>query len=490
MQNEIITGIYIRVSTEDQAKDGFSINAQKEKLTKYAESNDWKIFDYYIDDGISGKNLTDRPEVNRMLRDIKNKKINNVLIYKLDRLTRSVKDLIDLIELFEKNDCTFNSQTEKIDTSNAVGRMFVKIIGIFAEFERENLAERVSFGYEQKTREGYYTNTNGVYGYDYDLKNHKLVVNELEKKLVERVFDLYLEGYSYFKISKLFNEENIPTKRNGHWAPSTIKQILSNPLYIGQVRYGLSKNKKDKSFVTDGKDIEPIIDLNKFNLVAKVSGTRKRFFTRRYSNESAYFFHFLKCSCGGTISAKQQIQRGKLYITYKCNNAIRGFCNSKGFSHNKIEICFLDYLDNFELMKSNKKIMEEKKSTQNDALNLIEINNKKIQKMEDKKKNIRIKFINDEITIDEYHILSEEINEKINSFNIENELLSNKLENIEYCFTYDEIKNIVNNLKLNWINLTNQEKKNFLEQFIDKIVVNNKDNLVIEDFVFRKEMQK
>ena len=120
-----------------------------------------------------------------------------------------------------------------------------KIIGIFAEFERENLAERVSFGYEQKTREGYYTNTNGVYGYDYDLKNHKLVVNELEKKLVERVFDLYLEGYSYFKISKLFNEENIPTKRNGHWAPSTIKQILSNPLYIGQVRYGLSKNKKD-----------------------------------------------------------------------------------------------------------------------------------------------------------------------------------------------------------------------------------------------------
>ncbi len=134
--------------------------------------------------------------------------------------------------------------------------------------------------------------------------------------------------------------------------------------------------------------------------------------------------------------------------------------------------------------------MEEKKSTQCDTLNLIEINNKKIQKMEDKKKNIRVKFINDEITIDEYHILSEEINEKINSFNIENELLNNKLENTKYCFSYDEIKNIVNNLKLNWINLTNQEKKNFLERFIDKIVVNNKDNLVIEDFVFRKEMQK
>ena len=100
MEEKVITGIYIRVSTEDQARDGFSINAQKEKLTKYAEANDWSIFDYYIDDGISGKNLDGRPEVTRMLKDVEEGKINNVLIYKLDRLTRSVRDLIYLIELF------------------------------------------------------------------------------------------------------------------------------------------------------------------------------------------------------------------------------------------------------------------------------------------------------------------------------------------------------------------------------------------------------
>ena len=161
------TAIYARVSTEEQANEGFSIHAQKDKLTKYAEVNDWIITDYYVDDGISGKNLTERPEVTRLIEDVKSGKINNVLVYKLDRLTRSVKDLIYLIELFDKHNCTFNSQTEKIDTSNAVGRMFVKIIGIFAEFERENLAERVTFGYEQKTKEGNYTNTNGVFGYDY-----------------------------------------------------------------------------------------------------------------------------------------------------------------------------------------------------------------------------------------------------------------------------------------------------------------------------------
>ena len=125
------------------------------------------------------------------------RKINNVLIYKLDRLTRSVKDLIYLIE-----NCTFNSQTEKIDTSNAVGRMFVKIIGIFAEFERENLAERVTFGYEQKTKEGNYTNCNGVFGYDYLAGIGKLKVNKNEAIYIKKIFNWYLDGESMVKIAK------------------------------------------------------------------------------------------------------------------------------------------------------------------------------------------------------------------------------------------------------------------------------------------------
>jgi site-specific DNA recombinase len=263
-----MTGIYIRVSTEEQAKDGFSIHAQKEKLTKYAEANGWNIYDYYIDNGISGKNLKDRKEVNRLLKDIVDKKIDNILIYKLDRLTRSMKDLMYLIELFEKNSCTFNSQTEKIDTSNAVGRMFIKIIGIFAEFERENLAERVSLGYEQKTREGHYTNTNGVYGYDYDINKKRLIVNEKEKVIVNKIFDLYMDGNSYLKIASNFNKLNIPTKRGGKWAPSTIKSIVTNPLYIGKIRYGVKR--KDKSFIIDSNYVEPILSDEKWNIVNNI----------------------------------------------------------------------------------------------------------------------------------------------------------------------------------------------------------------------------
>lgn len=251
------TAIYIRVSTEEQATEGFSIKAQKDKLTKYAEINDWKIYKYYIDDGISGKNIKDRPKVKELINDIKENKVKNVLVYKLDRITRSLKDLIYLIELFDNNNCTFNSQTEKIDTSNAVGRMFIKIIGIFAEFERENLAERVTFGYEQKTKEGNYTNCNGVFGYDYIPKKGILVINDYEAKYVKKIYEWYLKGYSMSKISLLLTSEKVKTKRGGKWRQSTISSILRNPLYIGKVRYGLNKK---NNFIVNGKNITPIID--------------------------------------------------------------------------------------------------------------------------------------------------------------------------------------------------------------------------------------
>ncbi len=256
------TGIYVRVSTEEQV-DGFSINAQIDKLTKYIDVCGWEYVDIYIDEGISGKNISNRKAINRLICDVCNHRINNVLVYKLDRITRSVKDLIYLIELFDKYNCTFNSMTEKIDTSNAVGRMFIKIIGIFAEFERENLAERVSMGYEQKTREGNYTNCNGVYGYDY-VNGVGLVLNEEESLVVKRIYNYFLDGNSMLSIVRKLESEFIKTKRGGKWRVSTIKSILTNPLYIGRVRYGLHKN---NSFIVEGKNIDRIISDDIFYLV-------------------------------------------------------------------------------------------------------------------------------------------------------------------------------------------------------------------------------
>lgn len=486
MINKTITGIYIRVSTEDQAKDGFSIHAQREKLAKYAEANDWDIFDYYVDDGISGKDLDGRPEVTRLINDVKEGKINNVLIYKLDRLTRSVRDLIYLIELFEKYSCTFNSQTEKIDTSNAVGRMFVKIIGIFAEFERENLAERVSFGYEQKTREGNYTNTCGVYGYDY-LGNNVYAVNEEEKNLVNRIFDLYIDGLSYYKIAKKLNNENLPTKRGGHWATGTIKSIITNPLYIGQVRYGVQPKNKDKSFSVEGKNIEAIVEAEKWESANKAVATRQKFCMRRYSSDNSYYFHIIKCAkCGGGIGARQQNQKGTKYITYRCYNASRGFCECGGFSHKIMEDTFMEYLDTLGNMKPDDSIFEKKNNLVNYQKQEEQLKNK-IDKLYLKKKTIRNQFVNELLTIEEYREMIQEIDNQISKLNDSLVNINAKtLENTE-DFSYEEVKELITNIKLNWENLNNKERKQFLEQFVDKIMVEKiNDKVIIKNVEFKR----
>ena len=131
-----MVGIYVRVSTDEQALKGFSVRAQIDKLLSFCELKEWNVYDKYVDDGISGKNIKDRKELLRLISDIKNKNVDNVLVYKIDRLTRSTRDLIDLVDLFNSYNCSFNSFTENIDSLSSTGRMFIKIIGIFAEFER------------------------------------------------------------------------------------------------------------------------------------------------------------------------------------------------------------------------------------------------------------------------------------------------------------------------------------------------------------------
>lgn len=472
------TGIYLRVSTEEQAKEGFSINAQKEKLTSYANINDWDIYDFYIDDGISGKNITDRPSINRLIEDVKSGNVNNVLIYKLDRLTRSVKDLINLIELFEENNCSFNSVTEKLDTSNAVGRMFIKIIGIFAEFERENLAERVSFGYEQKAREGNYTNCNGVNGYDYIVGSDELVVNDIEKDIVNRIYDLYLEGNSMIKIAKQFNYENVPTKRGGDWAQSTIKSILTNPTYIGKVRYGVAKKNQSKAFDVDGTQ-ECIIDEEKFYKTQEVMKKRKHYCNKKFPSEKAYFTTALRChKCGAKLHPKmsKQANGDKIYITYYCNNKAVGRCKCSGISHIKVLNAFEDYINNIKLKPRKDLLVSNNESKKEESI-LKEIN-----KLDTKRKKLQSLFINEEITSNDYQDMIKIIEEKKEFLNTSlKDLKAPKQEEINLL----DIQDIITDFKRNWDYLNTSERNSFITQFIKKIdldVIDGK--AIIKEVIF------
>ena len=227
-------GIYIRVSTEEQAKEGYSISAQREKLKAYCQVQDWNDFRFYVDEGISAKD-TNRPQLQLMLQHIKEGMIDTVLVYRLDRLTRSVVDLYKLLEIFEKHNCTFKSATEVYDTSTAIGRLFITLVAAMAQWERENLAERVRMGQIEKARQGKYS-AKAPFGFDKG-PDDRLVINEDEKIVVLDMIEKIKEGYSIRKLADYMDNSGIPPIRGYKWHIASILDILKNPALYGAVKW-------------------------------------------------------------------------------------------------------------------------------------------------------------------------------------------------------------------------------------------------------------
>lgn len=231
------TAIYLRVSTEEQAKEGFSIRAQRERLDMFARSQDWDVVDFYIDEGRSAKD-TERPELQRMLDDIANNLIEVVLVYKLDRLTRSVMDLYQLLEQFEKHGCMFKSATEVFDTTTPTGRLFITLVAAVAQWERENLAERVKFGMEQMVEEGRWPGGPAPFGYLLD-ENSKLKADPDEAELYRYMYDLYENFKGDNAISVILNHElKKKTRLGNQFSAKTVRDILRNPISYGALQWG------------------------------------------------------------------------------------------------------------------------------------------------------------------------------------------------------------------------------------------------------------
>jgi len=195
--------IYIRVSTDAQREEGYSIDAQKEALTAYCVSKGIKHYDYYIDGGFTGSNL-DRPEMQRLIRDVEQDRISHVLVYKLDRLSRSQKDTLHLIEdVLNPHRSAFVSLNESMDTGTPMGRLMLGILSAFAQLERENIRERTRMGMKERVKAGYWMGGGKIpFGYDYDSEQGILVPNA-DAKTVERMYRLYLQGYSPGNIAEM-----------------------------------------------------------------------------------------------------------------------------------------------------------------------------------------------------------------------------------------------------------------------------------------------
>lgn len=281
---------YLRVSTHEQAVNGNSIPEQKERLAKYCEARGWNVYDFYIDPGYSGSN-TDRPELQRLIADAKAHRINAVLVYKLDRLSRSQKDTLNLIEsVFLPNNVDFISISENFDTSTPFGRAMIGILAVFAQLEREQIKERMMMGKEARVKKGlYHGGGHPPYGYEY--VNGQIIVKPGEAQTVKRIFDLAAAGNGPLKIRAALDADGL-TFNGSEWSEYTIRYMLQNVTYIGKMPF--------KGATFQGTH-EPIIDPAVFETVQRLVMERRENSNHplRPGKASSYLSGLLYCTkCG------------------------------------------------------------------------------------------------------------------------------------------------------------------------------------------------
>ncbi|AEH46740.1 recombinase family protein [Parageobacillus thermoglucosidasius] len=396
---------YVRVSTDEQAKEGFSIPAQRERLRAFCESQGWEIVEEYIEEGWSAKDL-DRPQMQRLLKDIKKGNIDIVLVYRLDRLTRSVLDLYLLLQTFEKYNVAFRSATEVYDTSTAMGRLFITLVAALAQWERENLAERVKFGIEQMIDEGKKPGGHSPYGYKFD-KDFNCTIIEDEANTVRMIYRMYCDGYGYHSIAKRLNELGIKPRIAKEWNHNSVRDILTNDIYIGTYRWG------NKVVLNNHP---PIISETLFRKVQKEKEKRRVDRTRVGKFLLTGLLYCGNCNghkMQGTFDKREQ----KTY--YRCLK-----CNRITNEKNILE----PLLDEIQLLITSKEYFMSKFSDQYDQKEEVDVSalKKELEKIKRQKEKWYDLYMDDRNPIPK-----EDLFAKINELNKKEEEIYNKLNEVE-----------------------------------------------------------
>jgi site-specific DNA recombinase len=463
--------IYTRVSTEEQAKEGFSLDAQREKCRKYVELNEWDFVGEYKDDGYSAKDLN-RPAMQKLLRDVEKKAFDLIIIYRLDRMVRSVPDLHNLIERFDQNGVKFVSVTEHFDTTTATGRLFINIIAALAQWERENLSERVKMGMEQKILKGDRIGSHPPYGYDFD-ENYNLIVNSVEARILQRIYNEYLTT-GVHGIAIQLNKESIRTKQGKTWTDAAIAYIVSNPTYIGKNRWKYRSMVNGKRMVTKDDIItsdashEPIITEDLFEEVQQVRSMRQEFAKSNSAKSVTSDFIFssmIVCTrCGSKLHGNRFKNKEDIGYTYRCPNKHKyKTCDLKIIREEVVEAEFLKYLDGIFLSGDIDKFRPPSKAMPIKQDSVM----KQIEQIKEMRRKWQIGFAQDLITIEELQSLVEESRIR------EKQLVEiSKTEKANsQPLSQDNFVSALKDMKKMWSNLNRKEKKQLAITLVKTIVI-------------------
>ena len=472
MDNEKkIAGLYIRVSTEDQAREGFSLPEQEKRLRAMCEYKGYEIYKLYKDAGISAKTGNTRPAFEELLQDIRDKKCNTIVVLKLDRLTRSVFDLEGIMNFLEENNAYLDCANEEINTTNSSGKMVARLLTTVSQNEIERTSERTKFGLSGAIKEGHIP-ARAPLGYKHIDK--KLVPDPLTKDIVIRIYNLYFEGKSYYNIATIFNEEQVLGKTN--WKDTGILRIISNEVYKGDYVHG--KRTKHPTYYKDV--VEPIISKEMWENCQ----VQKKKNQKNYMRTQTYIFlQKLRCpKCGRILAggATHKIKSDKWYFYYRCENCKNNIHEDK--IEDKIKVLLADILEYDNIV--NEFFLPVLKSKIDNPKEQLE---KELKSLNNKRDRIRKAYIDELFTEEEFKQESKLIESQI-------EMISSKLlENSQaeqLNFTTEDIllkrdMDFINKVKLpisyyafndNWDLLDRDIRADIVMRYIDDIELELKNN--------------
>ena len=466
-----IAGLYIRVSTEDQAREGFSLKEQEKRLRAMCEYKGYEVYKIYKDSGISAKTGNYRPAFEKLLQDIKDKKCNTIVVLKLDRLTRSVYDWENILKFLEENDAYLDCANDDINTTNANGKMISRILTSVSQQEIERTSERTKVGLAGAIKEGHIP-ARAPLGYKHVDK--KLVPDPLTKDIVIRIYNLYFEGKSYYNIATIFNEEQVLGKTN--WKDTGILRIISNEVYKGDYVHG-----KRTNHPTLYRDVvEPIISKEMWDNCQ----VQKKKNQKNYIRTQTYIFlQKLKCpKCGRILAggASHKIKSDKWYFYYRCENCKNNIHEDK--IEDKIKVLLADILEYDNVV--NEFFLPVLKSKVDNPKEQLE---KELKNLNNKKERIRKAYIDELFTEEEFKQESKLIENQIEVIN--SKLLENSQAE-QLNFTTEDIllkrdMDFINKVKLpisyyafndNWDLLDRDTRADIVMRYIDDIELELKNN--------------
>src|SRR5574344_1525615 len=463
-----VVGIYIRVSTEDQAREGFSLSEQKEKLLDLCRFKEYEVFKVYEDAGISAKDMEHRPKFQEMLDDMKLGKINYIVAYKLDRVTRSVRDLEELITGLEKYNCYLVCDRDDVNTSTANGRFFVRMLTVLSQLEIEIVSERTKFGMVGAIKSGHLPGVKPL-GYKNDA-NRKTIIDPATAPIIRRVFDLYLQGKTYLQIATIFNNENILNKK---WRDCYIEKIINNKVYMGDWEQYKSIGKKE--------GLEPIIYMNVVEPIVpryiwEECQAQKVINQRTYTRDRVYtFFQKIKCPhCGRIMKCKGAGGKKKKYVYYnceKCHENIRETYIEEAFIVLVSDLIQFDnnYNNLFLPLFADKEMLIDKSDIE-----------KEIIKLTKQKERIKKAYMQEVVELDDFKEDLKLINQKLDT--LSNQLEKEKDLKSKNNFSPEKVmvKRDINRIFLNtrydtkfflaqWDIKTKEEKQEFISKYIESM---------------------